>query len=350
MPVATAVVSSLLAAVSVSTAAVASVSPTVATLTATIFSTVTAVTTVTSTTVTSITRSFGLLRITTIAFGAEGEVRILAFGAGPIATAIASISAAAVVSTLIALATTLMSSATITTSATVTSITRSFGLLRITTIAFGAEGEVRILAFGAGPIATAIASISAAAVVSTLIALATTLMSSAAIASSATITTSGVITSSTIVPLIATAISTVTTLVTTSAVISLPTLVRCDFDRRADSARRIDLGIQRMNVNQRSVDRSYDRVHTAQRSSANHANHRTKARCTPLEGNQKPTFVRLLLDVAGETHVLNPRRPEYMRATDAARSSPGSPIAGSENPGLPFTVGSGSTGSGSSKR
>gem|GEM_PF-1816294 len=331
MPVATAVVSSLLAAASVSTAAV---------------------TTVTSTTVTSITRSFGLLHITTIAFGAEGEVRILAFGAGPIATAVvssllaaASVSTAAVasvsptVATLTATIFSTVTAVTTVTSTTVTSITRSFGLLRITTIAFGAEGEVRILAFGAGPIATAIASISAAAVVSTLIALATTLMSSAAITTSATIT------SSTIVPLIATAISTVTTLVTTSAV-----LARCDFDRRADSARRIDLGIQRMNVNQRSVDRSYDRVHTAQRFSANHANHSAEARCTPLERNQKPTFVRLLLDVAGETHVFNPRRPEYMRATDAARSSPGSPIAGSENPGLPFTVGSGSTGSGSSKR
>ena len=177
-------------------------------------------------------------------------------------------------------ATTLMSSATITTSATVTSITGSFGLLRITTIAFGAEGEVRILAFGAGPIATAIASISAAAVVSTLIALATTLMSSAT-----TLMSSATITTSTIVPLIATAISTVTTLVTTSAVISLPTLVRCDFDRRADSARCIDLRMHRMNVNQRSVDRSYDRVHTAQRFSANHANHSAEARCTPLEGN-----------------------------------------------------------------
>ena len=74
MPVATAVVSSLLAAASVSTAVVASVSPTVATLTATIFSTVTAVTTVTSTTVTSITRSSGLLRITAIALRAEGEI------------------------------------------------------------------------------------------------------------------------------------------------------------------------------------------------------------------------------------------------------------------------------------
>ena len=60
-----------------------------------------------------------------------------------------------------------------------------------------------------------------------------------------------------------------------------------------------------MNVNKGPIYSPNYRIHLSNRLSTDYSQSCPKSRCTSLKGNEKSTFVRLLLNCAREAHEVN---------------------------------------------